>query len=95
MENIKAKIQGILMNCSQKSVIGWAVEESDFEHVAEEIVKNLDLCAVGNSYGVNENDINDYGEYMFTDVGLGNFPEIDFKEWLKSDELQKRRKNYH
>lgn len=40
MENIKAKIQAILMNNSQKSVIGWAVEEDDFEEVAEEIVKN-------------------------------------------------------
>jgi len=40
MKNTKAKIQGILMNSSQKSVIGWAVEEDDFEHVAEEIVKN-------------------------------------------------------
>lgn len=40
MKNIKAKIQGILMNSSQKSVIGWAIEEDDFEHVAEEIVKN-------------------------------------------------------
>lgn len=36
----KAKIQGILINSSQKSVIGWAVEEDDFEAVAEEIVKN-------------------------------------------------------
>lgn len=40
MKNTKAKIQGILMNSSQKSVIGWAVEEDDFETVAEEIVKN-------------------------------------------------------
>ncbi|MDD7912953.1 hypothetical protein [Polaribacter ponticola] len=42
----KAKIQGILMNCSQKSVIGWSVEESDFEAVAEEIIKKLGLCDV-------------------------------------------------
>lgn len=40
MKNTKAKIQGILMNSSQKSVIGWAVEEEDFETVAEEVVKN-------------------------------------------------------
>lgn len=40
MKNIKAKIQGILMNSSQKSVIGWSVEEYDFEAVAEEIVKD-------------------------------------------------------
>lgn len=39
MEKIIAKIQGILMNSSQKSVIGWAVEEADFEDVAKEIVK--------------------------------------------------------
>lgn len=42
----KAKIQGVLMNCSQKSVIGWSVEESDFKHVAEEIIKKLRLCDV-------------------------------------------------
>lgn len=46
MENIKAKIQGILLNCSQKSLIGWAVEEDDFEHVAEEIVKKLFIGGV-------------------------------------------------
>ena len=45
----KAKIQAILMNCSQKSVIGWSIEESDFEAVAEEIIKKLGLCDVGSS----------------------------------------------
>lgn len=49
MENIKAKIQGILMNSSQKSVIGWAVEEDDFEAVAEEIVKKCFIHSVSNS----------------------------------------------
>lgn len=51
MENIKAKIQAILMNNSQKSVIGWAVEEDDFEEVAEEIVKN---CFIPNVVGQSE-----------------------------------------
>lgn len=48
MENLKAKIQAILMNSSQKSVIGWAVEEDDFEAVAEEIVKKCFVHSVSN-----------------------------------------------
>lgn len=53
MENIKAKIQGILVNLSQKSVIGWAIEEDDFEHTADEIVKKLIIPVVSGSFIVN------------------------------------------
>ena len=43
MKELNAKIQATLLNNSQKSVIGWAVEEGDFETVAQEIGK---LCAI-------------------------------------------------
>ena len=39
--DLKSKIQAILLNSSQKSVIGWAVEEDDFESVSEQIIKEL------------------------------------------------------
>lgn len=46
--NIEAKITEILMNNSQKSIIGWIVEADDFKHVATEIVKKLNLGVVVN-----------------------------------------------
>lgn len=52
MENIRAKIQGILMNSSQKSVIGWSVEEDDFENVAYEIMKNCFMPNVTKSFKI-------------------------------------------
>ena len=39
MSEIKSKIQAILLNNSQKSVIGWSVEEEDFEIVSNEILE--------------------------------------------------------
>lgn len=39
----KEKVLEILKNNIQKSVIGWAVEEDDFELVADELVKNCSI----------------------------------------------------
>lgn len=53
MSEIKSKIQAILLNRSQKSVIGWPVEEADFEEVANEIMeivnKNESISNVSNN----------------------------------------------
>ena len=54
-ENIKAKIQGILVNSSQTSSIGWAVGEDDFEAVAEKIVRHCFMHSVSNCKHEKEN----------------------------------------
>ena len=54
-ENIKAKIQGILVNSSQTSSIGWAVGEDDFETVAEKIVRHCFMHSVSNCKHEKEN----------------------------------------
>lgn len=36
-KEIKDKIQDLLMSCTQKSVIGFAIEEDDFEYTANKI----------------------------------------------------------
>ena len=41
MDILKAKIQEILMNSSEKSAIGWAVEEDDFRSVAGKIYQEI------------------------------------------------------
>lgn len=56
----------------------------------EALKKQLSIHVVGNS-----DVINDYGQYMSDDVGLGKFPDMCFEEWLKSEELQKRREKYN
>lgn len=54
MSEIKSKIQAILLNNSQKSVIGWSVEEEDFEKVSNEILelvkKSSDIQNVSKRY---------------------------------------------
>ena len=44
--NTKDKIIELLKDHSQKSVIGWSVEEEDFNTLADELLKNFSLHAV-------------------------------------------------
>jgi len=50
----KEKVLEILRNNSQNSVIGWAVEEDDFDAVADEVVKNCSTSDVPKSLPTDE-----------------------------------------
>ena len=52
--NTKDKIIELLKDHSQKSVIGWSVEEGDFNTLADELLKNFSLHAVVKSFYCDE-----------------------------------------
>lgn len=79
----KDKVVKILNDNSQKSVIGWAIEEDDFNEVAEKIVKLCNLQNVSNQRELLIAFYYHMDEWRHDDNGADFDDEIE--NWIKSN----------
>lgn len=87
MSEIKSKIQAILLNNSQKSVIGWSVEEEDFEIVSNEILELVKKSNVRQSLSDQRELLKAFKDKLTPaleiDVGFDYISDEDIEDCLK------------